>query len=314
MSREEKEQQALYEAAGWMGRLVEGPPPAPILAEFRKWLEADPLHARAMERVEEQWRLAGHMAPADSPRRAAAPLARGMGLAFAAGLAAVAFMLVRPLYGEAHVTSGIGEVRDVALADGSQVHLDADSALDVSFSPFSRGVQLTRGAAEFTVSHNQWRPFTVEAGPAAIRVTGTHFLVRRQGGEVSTYLISGGIELRDARSGERKAELHPGNEAVVTAAGLVQVQANDGVKDKAWLSGKLLFDQTALSDALDQFRRYGPVQVTLSSDALAGLKISGLYSSNDLPGFLQSLATAYPLRLTAEANGAVVIEKLPGKK
>jgi len=314
MIKEEKEQQALYEAAGWMARFAEGQPPAAILAEFRNWLESDLLHARAMEQVEKQWRLAKHMAPPEAPRRRAAIPVRGLGLAFAAGLAAVAFMLVRPLYGEAHFASGVGEVRDVALTDGSQVHLDADSALDVSYTPFSRGVKLSRGAAEFTVSHNQWRPFTVEAGPAAIRVTGTHFLVRRQGEEVSAYLISGGIELRDPRTGDRKAELRPGNEATISAAGLVQVQANDGLKDKAWLSGKLLFDQTSLSDALDQFRRYGPVRVKLASDGLAGLKISGLYGRNDLPGFLQSLATAYPLKLSAEADGAVVIEKLPGKK
>jgi transmembrane sensor len=314
MTREESEQQALYDAAGWMTDLAEGPQPAAVLAEFRDWLAADPLHAAAMDRVERQWRLAKNMAPADPPQRRTILRSRGWGgIAAAASILAIV-LLVRPLYGAADFVTGIGEVRDVTLADGSRIHLDADSALDLRYQPLSRAVRLSRGSAEFTVAHNGWRPFTVEAGPAMIRVTGTHFLVREQGGEVSAYLISGGIDLSDPRTGERKAELRPGNRATVSAAGVVLVQASDGAKDKAWLAGKLLFDQTALSDALDQFRHYGSVQVRLASDDLRALRISGLYGNGDLHGFLQSVATAYPVRLTATGDGGVVIEKLPAKK
>jgi len=313
MTQEEREQQALYEAAGWMTRLAEGPPAPEVLAGLRAWLDADPLHARAMEQVEEQWRLARHLAPAPAPRRTVAPRYQ-VGLAFAAAALAVVFMLVRPLYGEAHFATGIGEVRDVTLADGSQIHLDADSMIDVRYQLLSREVHLSRGAGEFTVAHNRWRPFTVAAGAAEIRVTGTHFLVRRDRDGASAYLISGGIELLDAKTGERKAVLHPGTAATVSASGALSVQASDGSKDKAWLSGKLLFDQATLSEALDQFRPYGPVSVQLASDELRGLRISGLYSSNDLRGFLQSVATLYPLRLSAAADGGVLVEKLPGKK
>jgi transmembrane sensor len=315
MTREESEQQALFEAAGWMARLTESAPSDKTKAEFRDWLAANPLHPRAMERVESQWQLSkGVTKPAPRRRAAAKPARRAAGFAVAAGLAALAFFVIRPLYGQVQFVTGIGEMRDVTLADGSRIHLDADSALDVRYQPLSRDVQLSRGAAEFTVAHNSWRPFTVAAGSAEIRVTGTHFLVRREGEGASAYLISGGIELRDGKTGERKAELRPGNAASVSAAGAVLVQVSDGSKDKAWLSGKLLFDQTALADALDQFRRYGPVAVKLASDDLGALRISGLYSSNDLRGFLQSVATAYPLRLTAGADGDLVVEKLPGKK
>lgn len=315
MTREETEQQALYEAAGWMARLAEEQPAAPVLASFRAWLEADPVHARAMERVEEQWRLTKHVAPPEPVRRRVrAPFRLAAGLSLAAAVLAVAFMLVRPLYGEAHFTTGIGEGREVTLADGSQVRLDADSALDMRYQPFSRQVVLSRGAGEFTVAHNGWRPFTVVAGAAEIRVTGTHFLVRRDGGGASAYLISGKVELRDPATGKLRAELRPGTGASISPTGTVMVQAGDGSRDRAWLTGKLLFEQTALSDALDQFRPYGPVPVQLSSDDLRSLRISGLYSSGDLRGFLQSVATAYPLRLAPGADGGIVIEKLPGKK
>ena len=316
MTREEQEQQALFEAAGWMARLTGGPPSDETLSEFKGWLSAGLLHARAMETVEAQWRLSGRLAAAVPPLAARRlPKARLAGFAAAAAaVLAVAFTLARPLFGEALYATGIGDMRDVALADGSVIHLGADSAMRVRFQPLSRGVELVRGRAEFTVAHNRWRPFTVAAGPAEIRVTGTHFLVQRDGQGASAYLISGSIELRDAKSGRREADLHPGTEASISPAGKVLVQSNDGVKEKAWLSGKLLFDQTALADALDQFRPYGPVAVRLSSEDLRGLKISGLYSSNDLDGFLRSVATVYPLLLTSEADGSVLVERNPGKK
>jgi len=315
MTREESEHQALFEAAGWMARLTESRPSEQTRAAFRDWLAADRLHPCAMARVEEQWRLSAAMAPADPPRRRPA-LRRGRpiaGMALAAVLAAVALFVVRPLYGEARFSTGVGEVRDITLADGTLVHLDADSALDVDYQPFSRAVRLSRGAAEFSVAHNSVRPFTVAAGPVLLRDTGTQFLVRAEGGAVSAYLISGAIELLDS-AGERKAALRPGTLASVSATGAVLVQATDGLKEKAWLSGKLMFDQTPLGEALDRFRHYGPVAVTVSSDDLSGLKISGLYSSTDLAGFLQSVATAYPLRLTTGSDGGVLVEKLPGKK
>jgi len=313
MNQGEREHQALFEAAGWMARLTETTPTGQTKAAFRAWLEADPLHARAMERVEDQWRLSQNMARAEPARRPARMLLPAAGLACAAMLAVVAFFGVRPLYGEASFSTGIGEVRDVTLADGSIVHLDADSVLDVRFQPLSRAVQLSRGAAEFTVIHNSWRPFTVAAGPVLFRDTGTQFVVRAEGGAASAYLISGAIEVLD-QTGQLKAELRPGNAATISVSGAVLVQASDGLKEKAWLSGKLMFDQTGLGDALDRFRPYGPVAVKLSSDDLRGLKISELYSSNDLAGFLRSVATAYPLRLTAQGDGGLLVEKLPGTK
>lgn len=75
-----------------------------------------------------------------------------------------------------HVASK-GERRDVTLADGSRVLLDADSAFKVEFTPQGQRVHLLRGAAFFDVMPSQ-TPFVAAAAAGDVRVLGTQFDVR----------------------------------------------------------------------------------------------------------------------------------------
>src|SRR3546814_15099617 len=51
------------------------------------------------------------------------------------------------------LASKIGEIRTVALEDGSRVTLDTDTILHIAYSPTERGLQLERGRARFDVSY-----------------------------------------------------------------------------------------------------------------------------------------------------------------
>ncbi len=70
--------------------------------------------------------------------------------------------------------------RDVTLADGSVVHLDVDSEINVSFSSGHRDITLVNGRALFEVAHDASRPFVVSAGQSHTTALGTHFQVQRE--------------------------------------------------------------------------------------------------------------------------------------
>jgi transmembrane sensor len=72
------------------------------------------------------------------------------------------------------------QVRQVTLADGSQLTLDAGTAIGVDFDQGERRVRLLRGAAFFQVTHTG-APFLVDANGGQVRVLGTQFEVREQG-------------------------------------------------------------------------------------------------------------------------------------
>ncbi len=66
------------------------------------------------------------------------------------------------------------------LADGSQITVAEGAAVTRRIDSKQRVlVELTRGRAHFSVTHDPTRPFRVEAGAAAVEVLGTEFTVER---------------------------------------------------------------------------------------------------------------------------------------
>ena len=72
-----------------------------------------------------------------------------------------------------------GEVREVALADGSVVRVDPESLLRVNYGPQLRRVYLERGRALFHVAKDPQRPFFVRADDTTVRAVGTEFGVEQ---------------------------------------------------------------------------------------------------------------------------------------
>ena len=171
-------------AADWFAQARSG---AADPAGEQDWLEwiGDDSHQRSYENCELAWELSAELrqsptiaallAGADSmvaQRRAAGSAAarpRWRVPAWQLGLAASAVALgvfswlfiARPTTAE--YNTAVGEQRTVVLADGSSVVLNTDSLLRVAFSRNLRRVELVRGEALFSVSHDPSRPFAVQA-------------------------------------------------------------------------------------------------------------------------------------------------------
>jgi transmembrane sensor len=59
------------------------------------------------------------------------------------------------------VCTGIGEVRNLSLDDGSRIELTTRTCVEVLVSQTKREVHLLQGEALFTVRHDDRKPFTV---------------------------------------------------------------------------------------------------------------------------------------------------------
>ena len=68
------------------------------------------------------------------------------------------------------------ERRQITLADGSRMHLNSASSVEISFDAEIRQLSLTRGEGVFDVEHDSNRPFVVLAGKNKIIALGTRFL------------------------------------------------------------------------------------------------------------------------------------------
>lgn len=300
----------LEQAAAWLTKVQEGISPADR-ALLQHWLQADPLHAAAMDLVHETWLKSAAAARSVAARersfrtstltRANAPeRRRGVPLGLRWAAAAIACVLLgvfafRSATTEVTYRTGRGETTSVELSDGSRLRLDAATTVLIHIGPLVRRAELINGEAEFDVAHEARRPFRVEAGGFRVRDIGTRFTVRNRAGTVRVIVLEGRVELRDAQtSGSTAAELGPGQQAVESQGRLV-ISSADLQSALAWRDGRIVLDDVALADAVAEWRTRMPVEIAISDPSLARLRVTGTYRLTDLTAFLNALSRIYPI-------------------
>ena len=190
-------------------------------------------------------------------------------------------------------STGIGEQRTIALADGSTVELNARSTVRVHLTDRQRDVTLLEGQALFRVAKDPQRPFVVRAGAAQVRAVGTEFDVYRKQSETVVTVVEGRVETYDA-SGLGAAGpilLSAGERLTVLSHTVTKPTRADPSVATAWLQKRLIFEETPLSEVAEEFNRYNRRPLSIEDRDLKMLKISGVYSSTDpasLINFLRS--------------------------
>lgn len=305
---------ALAEAAAWLARLQGGERSPATEAAFRAWVE-DADHARAFARVTETWDVIPGAAMSRARRKtsaAGAPSSRWSRrwalapAAFAAcGLAAV-LILRQPVY-----TTAVGQQQTITLSDGTRVALNTDSRLSVAFSRGERRVRLDRGEALFEVAKNAQRPFIVQVGQDQVRATGTKFDVRNDQGKMAVVLLEGHVVVSRKVASQPKlqpiAALEPGERLTDrTDAEVVTVDRPKVETATAWRRGEVMFDDSSLADAVAELNRYGGVRVEIGDPDIAGLRVSGVFETQDPAGFAQAVAELHHLRVERTQDAVVL--------
>lgn len=316
-------------ALSWLSVLHDQPTVAEQM-RFSRWLKADPAHAQAYAQAQVMWemteepaaKLAGEDAVAleallkamDAPRpagRSRQPLMRWTaGLAIAACLVLIVSvgLGVQPQrwiddFGADYV-SAPGQVRSVMLADGSQVTLDADSAVAVHFTPGERHVELRRGAAFFQVTHTG-EPFVVEGGKGETRVLGTQFEVRLQPGGAQVTVLSGRVGVK-ANVDKPQQILTAGQRVSYDRTHARDPSVVDGESQLAWRQGWLNYYRTPLAQVIDDLSRYYPGRIVVLNERLAEKTVSGSFPSKDPLAVLAALKSVVGFE-QYEALGRVIV-------
>ncbi|WP_106639775.1 FecR family protein [Allosphingosinicella vermicomposti] len=309
--------QSSGEAADWLARLNTRAVSHEELEEFYAW-RRQPGNAEAYAKVEALWRearsLGGDRDIADAvrealerPRQRAAflPTRRRQVLAGAGALVLVAagatFFLTRAqIY-----ATGIGEQRLVTLADGSRLRINTNSRLAVDYSSSARDVELLQGQAFFEVKSDPERPFTVSADGVEVRTLGTRFDVRRAGA-VQVVLVDGSVAVSAGDEGVPSL-LSPGEAVRVGPDGRKVEEKVDLEAATSWTSGRMVFRETPLGQAIAEANRYSARQIELRSPALRNLRVDGTFETGDVDAFVAALTTLFPVHAEKGENGSIIL-------
>ncbi|MGB6306933.1 MAG: FecR domain-containing protein [Steroidobacteraceae bacterium] len=315
------------QAARWVVRAADGTLDPEQQRELDVWLNADPRNRGAYIRARAQWvdldRLAALHGPASSEatkRESGVRISRRVLLA--AGVAAIAvgglsWMALRD--SKERYASGIGEVRRIALEDGSTLLLNTDSEVTVWFSKHRRNIQLIRGEALFEVAHDRERPFFVEVNDVVVRAVGTAFAVRLEAAQVDVTVTEGVVEVTEPAAAPGSAEPGPSasrsetrrvaaNErAIITHARAPQVHSitpAEADRRLAWRQGMVSFDGESLQMAVAEINRHNRRQIIVDDPALGAKPIVGVFRATDPSGF--SVAAALALKATVVPDAEII--------
>lgn len=278
--------------------------------DFDAWRAADPANGPAFDRL---WTTAQDAALTEAmalsvQRRSVRRPARAPMAALAGGLAACALALVLAwpqlqLMTVDPVTfqTAPGQVRTVALSDGSRVTLDGATQLEARIGAHRREVRLVTGEAFFDVAHDVARPFTVSAPEGSARVLGTAFDLERGDGRLELSVHRGQVRLAPAGLIHRTADLTPGQQAFAKDGRLSRPHVFDPSADD-WRSGWLETDGVTLARLVERLNRASPTPILIEDPALGRRRVAGRFRLDEPEALVRNLALVHGFQVRQQAG------------
>lgn len=195
----------------------------------------------------------------------------------------------------ADVATRTGEIREMQLPDGSMLVLGPDTALDIRFTDSERRIFLKQGQILVTTAHEHrehYRPFRVELAQGCVEALGTRFTVRAEDEAARVTVHEGMVQVRSRRAGS--PVLVSAGQGLDFRADAVGMPGPAGEAADAWVRGILLAENMALQTLLDELGRYRS-GLLRCDPAIAGLRVSGVFSLRDTDRALANLAAAMPV-------------------
>ncbi|MFC3443876.1 FecR family protein [Sphingobium rhizovicinum] len=304
----------LYDdAADWFAKM-RGPDAKSHEPDFKAWLARGALHRAAYNKISEIFTDSGKVDDPDGSLGGEKPRSRPgkHGLAMIAlviGLGAISAKMMfhtvldRQEAGQLQhaapdhftVASAVGQIRSVALPDGSTILLDTNSEVQVAFTEKDRRLRLVRGRARFEVAHEQ-RPFNVAVGGGTVTARGTIFDVRlAETGRVSVALLRGAVDVTVTGSGATSRQrLHPG-EKTVFAPRLEAPRPISDHETDLWTQAKGEFHDEPLLDVVTEANRYAQLPIQIGDVETEQLRVSGIFSLKDTEALSIKLAALFDL-------------------
>jgi transmembrane sensor len=312
-------------AARWFVLLREEAATGDDWLAFERWLAASPAHTAAYERVEQLWVDLDELDPrildsglnqpvelAQARRRRAGMSRRGWlaaGIGLAASVAAGVFVLNDPLAAPAETyRTAAGQIRQVALSDGTRIQLNAASSLQVVLRRGAREVQMGEGEAVFDVAHDPKRPFLIAVGDRQVRVVGTEFNLRHRDGRIDLTLRRGVVEVRPAGHPDAVATRLFEGQRLTHRVGqpVSNLSASEPDAAFAWTQGQLIYRNAPLSEVAADLSRSLAMPIRTADAGTGELRFSGVLAVDRPEAVMRRLEGYAPVRADRAGEGFVL--------
>lgn len=289
-------------AASWYVQFQSQPPTPAEHSAWQQWLNGDPSHQAAWNQMEQLQRGLGAL-PKDFTRRVlSASQQRRQVLKLMLILGAAGYLGWNV---QQHTSLGnlwadyrtkVGERRRIGLADGTQIDLNTNTAIDVLFDGQQRRVRLREGEVLIhTGKSGRQTPFYVETREGRVQALGTRFTVRQLQGSTRVGVLEDRVSVQPADQPGHSRVLGPGESVDF---GTQDVGPNHIYRGNqaAWVDGQLIVLDARLGDVIDELARYRP-GVMQCDAASARLRVSGTFRLDSTDAVLANLQVTLPIQV-----------------
>lgn len=325
------------EASIWLVRLDNGNLSEQSRKALKAWLAADERHPIALKAMAEIWddmdEILNKIDDKSSSRSvtlwsvlkpATAPVMLAASICFIA----IFVWLLMPLdvTKKTYITA-TGQQIETTFSDGSIIHLNTSSHIETEFSSDKRIVKLIKGEALFDVAHDANRPFIVYAGDRLVQAIGTQFVVHLKPEDIQVTVTDGKVKMSKVKNNVNIADikaldntaiekddvyLTKGEQAIVTGNAtpkLIKVASDNLNRELSWLEGKLIFDNEALFDVIEEINRYIDITIVLKEPSLHDIKISGRFDLGDSEALIEALELSFNIQSQRLSSNKILLTK-----
>ena len=315
--------QVLSDAADWFALLRSGDASPKDNQRWLTWLKQHPDHVlgwQLVERIEQQFSAATGNHPdhteatlqqARTNRLQRRTMIKGMGAALGTlglgwfGWQQTSLPQIAAAW-QAQYRTGTGDIQQWTLADGTQLWLNTDSAVDTFMEGPLRQIQLIRGEILIQTGADT-RPLVVYTPQGELRPLGTRFSVRQDGRDTFLSVYEGAVEIttrhqqRTVVKRFEQTRFRQGHIAPLEPARLSQ---------QAWHKKRIIAEDIRLADLIDTLGRYQHGHIQLSP-RVADLRVFGGFPLDNPEQALGMLEKALPIRIDQPLPWWTRIEPAP---
>ena len=311
------------QAIEWMMRLNNPTASARVRQRCEHWRAAHPDHECAWQRVlslnsdlnQRFQSLPAGSAAFDALETSAQRLGRRQALKLLSGLLVLgssAWMARDVLPWQqwgADFATDVGQRSGFALADGTSLQLNTETAVSQSFSPGQRLIKLSKGEIFVTcgayAQSPSPRPLLVSCKHGLFQGLSGRFVVRQEDGHTRLSVIEGQVLIRSPGASSITAQ--PGQSYSITEHRAELMPALD-MDPGAWADGMIVTRNMRLGDFLAEVSRYRQGYLGCAQD-IAGLRLSGVFRLEDTDKLLAILPQTLPVQLKYRTRWWVTLQR-----
>jgi transmembrane sensor len=310
MSAQPEQYVVLQQAASWYARLGAETVTALDRQKWQVWFDQRPEHRNAWALVEKVGgRFATFQEPGDKAgafkalqSAVAPPMSRRQTLLGLSVLALGGALGWRAL-NDGSLGDGVsslwadyrtdtGQTRNVNLADGSQVWLNTDSAINIAISAEARHVHLLKGEVLFEATPPSARQTVVRTRQGQAIASNAVFSTRLLDDVTCVTVYSGQLQVL---TGNQHCSAAAGQQVRFASGKLGPVEPAQ-TASRSWTKGILVAENMTLGHFISELSRYR--QGYLGCDPqVANLRVLGTFSIKDTDRALSALASALPVTI-----------------